>query len=157
PTATAVISRHRPAPAFVARGGPAVKTCPRPGPEAARSPERLFGAWRPTRWREHRGSWPPSPCIRGHERTSYSARLMSARSEEDFWGRGRHQEWRPTPSFYSTSLHKTTPHWKTSLCPCSWSPTWDTIPASRLVYRTGAKEGRRSCESPSPSPVLRGA
>src|SRR5262245_4532627 len=30
----------------------------------------------------------------GQGRSSYSARLMSARSEERFWGRGRHQEWR---------------------------------------------------------------
>jgi hypothetical protein len=30
------------------------------------------------------------------ERVSRSAHLMSARSEERFWGRGRHQEWRAT-------------------------------------------------------------
>ena len=42
-----------------------------------------------------------SPRTGGQERTSYSARLMSARSEEPFWGRGRHQEWREQPR-YST-------------------------------------------------------
>jgi hypothetical protein len=34
--------------------------------------------------------------LRGTSRTSHSARLMSARSKEGFWGRGRHQEWRAT-------------------------------------------------------------
>src|SRR5262249_46899652 len=41
-----------------------------------------------------KGCWSSSRTW-GEERTSYSARLMSARSE-GVWGRGRHQEWRVT-------------------------------------------------------------
>jgi hypothetical protein len=49
-----------------------------------------------------RRSWPASPCIRGQGRTSYSARLMSATSEERFSGRGRHQGCRAAIPFYTT-------------------------------------------------------
>ena len=45
-----------------------------------------------------RSAYPVHP---GQKYTSYSARLMSARSEESIRGKGRHREWRATSTLYT--------------------------------------------------------
>src|SRR5262249_25800408 len=93
-------------------------------PQADRAPRRNL-----TPTRERRGRAPPTAAqslrqpggagtrgkgcwsssrTSGEERTSYSARLMSARSE-GVWGRGRHQEWRVTRSSYLAKAPTTSP------------------------------------------------
>src|SRR5262249_26746141 len=66
----------------------------------------------------------------GEEGEPRSARLMSARSEEDVWGRGRHQVWRATTPFYTGGARTATLLWRT---PGGWRP-----------YRPAALPARRS-------------
>ena len=136
-------------PGCLTRPSPAVPASPEAGRSSGRA--RHFGARGLQGAGAGEGKYDPGRhlCASRTKKTSYSARLMSARSGEGFWGRGRHQECRATSLFYPAGATTATPFGRKHF----FAPAVEARKSLKVVLREGSLSDRsRDWSSISPSP-----